>query len=115
MVANGEDVDYIEAAYETLATRRTVNVDLGDSTITLNMVTKEDRAKRGMLTQEENEIQDNIKHQSDHRKQVPIQDHRIQRICTRHYQQLPKRDQRILSRTKKLQGGSSGSNTTRQP
>jgi hypothetical protein len=93
MVADGEDVDHLEAAYEALATRKTVSVGLKNSTITLNMSNKEDKAKRDMLTQKENEVQDNINVQRDHGKQEPIQGHRIQRLRTRHYEQLPTRDQ----------------------
>jgi hypothetical protein len=47
MAANGEDLDHIEAAYEALAARKTIAVELENSTITLNMATKEDKAKRG--------------------------------------------------------------------
>ena len=70
MVANGEDVGHLEAAYEALATRKTISVELEDSTITLNMSSKEDKAKRDMLTQKENEVQDNIKVIMENRNQV---------------------------------------------
>jgi hypothetical protein len=71
MVANGEDLDHIEAAYEALGARKTISIELENSTITLNMATKEDRAKRGMVTQKENEIQDNINAITENRNQVP--------------------------------------------
>jgi hypothetical protein len=70
MVAKGENVDRIEAAYEALALMETIKVNLGDRIIALNMVTKGDKAKRGMLTQGENEIQDNIKAIIDNRNQI---------------------------------------------
>jgi hypothetical protein len=69
MAANGEDVDHIEAAYEAIVARKTIPVELENSTITLNMGTKEDRAKRDMLTQKENEIQDNINVITENRNQ----------------------------------------------
>jgi hypothetical protein len=71
-VANGEDLVHIEAAYEALATRKTISIELENSTITLNMATKEDKAKRGMLTQKENEIQDNINVITENRNQFKI-------------------------------------------
>jgi hypothetical protein len=69
MVADGEDVDHLEAAYEALATRKTISVELENSTITLNMGNKEDKAKRDMLTHKENEVQDNIKVITENRNQ----------------------------------------------
>jgi hypothetical protein len=70
MVANGEDADHFEAAYEAFAARKTVTAELENSTITLSMATKEDKAKRGMLiTQKENEIQDNINVITENRNQ----------------------------------------------
>ena len=36
MVANGEDVCHLEAAYEAIATRKTITAELENSTITLN-------------------------------------------------------------------------------
>jgi hypothetical protein len=55
-----------------LAARKTITAELENSTITLNMATKEDRAKRGMLTQEENEIQDNINVITENRNQFKM-------------------------------------------
>jgi hypothetical protein len=73
MVANGEDLDHIEAAYEALAARKTITIELENiTTTTLNMATKEDKAKRGMLTQKENEIQDNINVIMENRNQFKI-------------------------------------------
>ena len=72
MVANEEDVDHFEAVYEALATRKTIGVELEDSTITLNMSSKEDKAKRDMLTQKENEVQDNINVITENRNQFKI-------------------------------------------
>jgi hypothetical protein len=72
MVANGDDLDHIEAAYEALAVKKTITVELENSTTTLNMVTKEDKAKRGMLTTEENEIQDNANVITENRNQFKM-------------------------------------------
>jgi hypothetical protein len=72
MVANGEDIDHLEAAYEAIATRKTIAVELENITITLNMSSKEDKAKRDMLTQKENEIQDNINVITENRNQFKI-------------------------------------------
>ena len=73
MVADGEDVDHLEAAYEALATRKTIRAELENSnTITPNMGNKEDKAKRDMLTHKENEVQDNIKVIMENRYQVKI-------------------------------------------
>ena len=72
MVANGEDVDHLEAAYEAIATRKTIAVELENIAITLNMSCKEDKAKRDMLTQKENEIQDNINVITENRNQFKI-------------------------------------------
>ena len=69
MAANGEDVDHLEAAYEAIAKRKTITAELENSTITLNMSNKEDKAKRDMLTQKENEIQDNINVITENRNQ----------------------------------------------
>jgi hypothetical protein len=45
-----------------LAEKKTTRIEMGNNnTITLNMGNKADKAKREMLTQEENEVQDNIK------------------------------------------------------
>jgi hypothetical protein len=70
MVAKGESVDHIEAAYDAIAQLETIKANLGDRIITLSMVTKGDKAKRGMLSQGENEIQDNIKTITDNRSQI---------------------------------------------
>jgi hypothetical protein len=91
MVANGEDVDHLEAAYEAIAKRKTISVELENSTITLNMSSKEDKAKKKHANAKRE--RSSRQHQRDHGKQESIQDHRIQRLWTRHYQQLPKRDQ----------------------
>jgi hypothetical protein len=72
MVANEEDLDHTEAAYEALAARKTIALELENSTTTPNMTTKEDKAKRGMLTQKENEIQDNINVIMENRNQFKV-------------------------------------------
>ena len=73
MTTDGEDLDQYETAYEALAERKTIRIELGNNnTITLNMGNKEDKAKRDMLTQEENEVQDNIKVIMENRNQVKI-------------------------------------------
>ena len=70
MVAKGGDVDHIETAYEALAQQGTIKISLGEMTIALQMTTKEDKAQRSMLTQEESEIQDNIQTIANNRNQV---------------------------------------------
>ena len=73
MVTDEEDVDYFENAYEAFAERRTLKIDLGNNNIiTLTMGNKADRAQRDMLTQEENEVQDNIQIIKENRYQVKI-------------------------------------------
>ena len=72
MAANEDDLDHIEAAYEALAAKKTIAVELENSTITLTMVTKEDKAKRGLLTTEENEIQDSANAITENRNQFKI-------------------------------------------
>jgi hypothetical protein len=72
MVADGEDVDHLEAAHEALATRKPISAELENSAIALNMGNKEDKAKRDMLTQKENEVQDNIKVITENRNQFKI-------------------------------------------
>jgi len=73
MVAGEEDVDYYENAYESLAETVTIKADLGNNNIiTLTMGNKEERAQRDMLTQEENEVQDNIQVIKENRYQVKI-------------------------------------------
>jgi hypothetical protein len=47
-------------------------LQLENSTTTLNMSNKEDKAKRDMLTQKENEVQDNIKVITENRNQFKI-------------------------------------------
>jgi hypothetical protein len=70
MVAKGGDVDHIETAYEALAQQGTTKISLGEMAIALQMTTKEDKAQRSMLTQEESEIQDNIQTIANNRNQV---------------------------------------------
>ena len=49
MIADGEDLDQYETAYEALAERKTIRIELeNNNTITLNMGNKEDKAKRDM-------------------------------------------------------------------
>jgi hypothetical protein len=78
----------------------TIKANLGDRIITPSMATKGGKAKRGMLTQGENEIQDNIKTITDNRNQIKAIGYKGTAHGTcQYYQQLRKRDQRILSRT----------------
>ena len=71
MIADGEDLDHLEAAYEALAARKTIRVEFeNNNTIILSMGNKEDKAKRDMLTHKENEVQDNIKVIMENRNQV---------------------------------------------
>jgi hypothetical protein len=73
MTTDEEDLCHYDTAYEAFAEMRTARIDLGNNnTITLNMGNKEDKAKRDMLTQEENEVQDNIKVIMENRYQVKI-------------------------------------------
>jgi hypothetical protein len=73
MIADEEDLDHFDTAYEAFAERRTARIDLGNnSIITLDMGNKADKAQRDMLTQEENEVQDNIKVIMENRNQVKI-------------------------------------------
>ena len=73
MIADGEDLDQFEAAYEALAARKTTKAELeNNNTITLNMGNKEDKDKRDMLTHKENEVQDNIKVITENRSQFKI-------------------------------------------
>jgi FtsZ-binding cell division protein ZapB len=53
-----------------MAQKGSIKIALGEKTITLHMTTKEDKAKKSMLTQEESEVQDNIRKIINDRNQV---------------------------------------------
>ena len=58
MVAKEEDLDPFKQAYEVMAKEGPANMTIGTKTSTLHMATKQERANRGMLTQEESKIQE---------------------------------------------------------